>query len=390
MDAGGLGVGSAAATLSMGPAGGASAFGGAYRGKTVLITGHTGFKGSWLATWLLDLGARVVGYSAYLPSSPCHFDACGLASRVADVRGDVRDLDRLRAVFVEYRPEIVFHLAAQPLVRRSLDDPKLTFDTNVGGTVNVLECLRESDAVTAAVIVTSDKCYENMGWPWGYRETDRLGGQSPYSASKACAEIICSAYARSLLADTRRRARLATARAGNVIGGGDWAQDRIVPDCVRAWSAGQIARIRSPHATRPWQHVLEPLSGYLWLGAALVASPRLHGEAFNFGPSASAPVSELIETFCRHWEGAAWDIAPVPANAGEDVLLQLACDKALHMLEWRTVLTLDEIARLTVEWYRSFYARPREALEVSRDQIARYTAGAAGQHLPWANAGHAA
>jgi len=385
---GGVGIGHAAATLSMGSVAAATTFGGAYRGQTVLITGHTGFKGSWLATWLLELGARVVGYSAYQPSVPSHFDACGLASRVVDVTGDIRDLKHLRAVFAEHRPEVVFHLAAQPLVRRSLEDPITTFETNVGGTVNMLECLRESDAVAAAVIVTSDKCYENMGWPWGYRETDRLGGQSPYSASKACAELACHAYARSLLAG--RRVRLATARAGNVLGGGDWAQDRIVPDCVRAWSGGRVARIRSPRATRPWQHVLEPLSGYLWLGATLLASPSFHGEAFNFGPPASASVSELIDTISRQWEGAAWEIDSAAVNVGEDVLLQLACDKALHMLGWRTVLTLEEIARFTVEWYRTYYARPHEAFEVSRVQIARYTADCAARRLPWAGAGDAA
>ena len=387
MGTGGVGLDHAAATLSMGPA--ATTFGGAYRDKTVLITGHTGFKGSWLATWLLELGAHVVGYSAYHPSTPSHFDVCGLAGRVVDVAGDIRDLEHLQTVFAEHRPEIVFHLAAQPLVRRSLDEPKLTFETNVGGTVNVLECLRESGAAAAAaVVITSDKCYENMGWPWGYRETDRLGGQSPYSASKACAELVCHAYARSLLAG--RGARLATARAGNVIGGGDWAQDRIIPDCVRAWSGGQIARIRSPRATRPWQHVLEPLSGYLWLGAALLASPDLHGEAFNFGPPTSAPVSELIDTFSRQWDGAVWEVDAAAVNAGEDVLLQLACDKALHMLGWRTVLTLDEIARFTVERYRSYYATPREVLAVSRAQIARYTAHCAARRLPWAGAGDAA
>jgi len=378
-----------AAALSVAHPAGLPAFGDTYRGKTVLVTGHTGFKGSWLSTWLLQLGATVVGYSAYYPSTPCYFEVCGLADRLRHVTGDVRDLDHLRSVFAEARPEIVFHLAAQPIVRRSFDDPKLTFETNVGGTVNVLECLRTSSGVQAAVIITSDKCYENMGWPWGYRETDRLGGQSPYSASKACAEIVCHAYAQSLLGNARTGTRLATARAGNVIGGGDWADDRIIPDCVRAWSRGESARIRSPHATRPWQFVLEPLSGYLWLGAALVASPRLHGEAFNFGPPESAPVAELIETFHGHWDAVRWEVDPA-GSAREDVLLQLACEKALHALGWRAVLTLDEMAGLTSQWYRAFYTRTHDPLELSWAQIAHYTARAVAQKLPWAAGGEAA
>jgi len=359
------------------------AFGGNYRGTTALVTGHTGFKGSWLSMWLLRLGAKVVGYSAYRPSTPCNFDVCNLAARVGDVTGDVRDVDHLQAVFAEHRPEVVFHLAAQPIVRRSYEEPRLTFETNVMGTTNVLDCMRGATGVRAAVIVTSDKCYENMEWPWGYRETDRLGGQSPYGASKACAELVCHAYARSFFAGPRS-GRLATARAGNVIGGGDWAADRIIPDCVRAWSQADVAQIRSPHATRPWQHVLEPLSGYLWLGANLLASGELHGEAFNFGPPTSVPVSRLIASFNACWEGATWEVASPAANVGEDVLLQLACEKAMSLLKWRTVLSLDEIARLTAEWYRAYYGRTLDLFDLSCAQIAHYTACAVAQNLPWA------
>lgn len=361
-------------------------FGGVYRGRTVLVTGHTGFKGSWLSTWLLLLGARVVGYSAYRPSTPCHFDVCGLADRVVDIQGDVRDLTRLRAAVEEHRPDTVFHLAAQPIVRRSYDEPALTFETNLGGTVNVLESIRGAPHVRAAVIVTSDKCYENMEWPWGYRETDRLGGHSPYGASKACAELACHAYARSLFARPDSPA-VATARAGNVIGGGDWAADRIIPDCVRAWSRGEAALVRNPAATRPWQHVLEPLSGYLWLGASLLGSRRLHGEPFNFGPPESAAVSTLIEMFGACWGGAAWRADPAAAAGGEDMLLQLACEKAQALLAWRTVLTLEEIARFTVVWYRAFYARSGDLFALSCEQIADYSSRAVARALPWAAAG---
>jgi CDP-glucose 4,6-dehydratase len=357
-------------------------FANAYEGLTVLVTGHTGFKGSWLVTWLLQLKARVIGYSAYHPSEPSHFQVCGLSRRITDVSGDVRDEPHLRRVFDETGPAMVFHLAAQPIVRRSYEEPKLTFDTNVGGTVNVLECVRTAGRVRAIVVVTSDKCYENMKWPWGYREVDRLGGRDPYSASKACAELVCHSYARSLFDGDAPGVRLATARAGNVIGGGDWATDRIIPDCVRAWSKGGAAAVRNPEATRPWQHVLEPLSGYLWLGAQLLTSPRLHGEAFNFGPPASASVSQLIEAFRPYWDRAAWRGAS-ESGRSEDALLQLTCEKARDLLGWHTVLPLNDAARLTAEWYRAYYGGHPDMLERSAAQIDEYTRQAAGQRLRW-------
>ncbi len=360
------------------------ALGGIYRDQKVLVTGHTGFKGSWLSTWLVLLGAEVIGYSAYHPSTPSHFTACRLADRVIDVTGDVTDFAHLQSVFTQVTPDIVFHLAAQPIVRKSYDEPKQTFEINVGGTLNVLECLRTTAGVKAAVIITSDKCYENMEWPWGYRETDRLGGRDPYSASKACAEIACHAYARSLT-HGGQSVRLATARAGNVIGGGDWAQDRIIPDCVRAWSKDRAVLIRNPDATRPWQHVLEPLSGYLWLGANLVASRRNHGEAFNFGPATSGvPVAELIKTFSAWWKGARWEADHSAENKGEDAFLQLACEKARHVLKWHTVLPLEAALRLTGEWYRAYYDHTHDLFELSSEQIAQYTSHAAAQRLPWA------
>ncbi|MBE7414498.1 MAG: CDP-glucose 4,6-dehydratase [Deltaproteobacteria bacterium] len=362
-------------------------FKGAYNGKRVLVTGHTGFKGSWLAIWLSSLGARVAGFSSYLPSSPCNFSVTGLERTIDHRWGDVRELPALKAVFEDFRPEVVFHLAAQPIVRRSYSDPKLTFDTNVGGTVNVLECVRTSGSVKAAVIVTSDKCYENTECVWGYRENDRLGGADPYSASKACAEIAASAYARSFR--PQGAPRFATARAGNVVGGGDWAQSRVVPDCVRAWSEGKEAVIRNPASTRPWQHVLEPLSGYLWLGADLLDSDRLHGESFNFGPDQKVdkPVSELIDLFTAYWGGPGWRRGGVLDGKKESSLLKLSCDKALHELGWRPVLSFEDTIRLTAEWYRRYYSGGKEMYAFSEEQIFFYVSEAARAGLPWAREG---
>ncbi|MBI1911115.1 MAG: CDP-glucose 4,6-dehydratase [Deltaproteobacteria bacterium] len=359
-------------------------FKGLYRGKKVLVTGHTGFKGSWLSIWLTSLGASVAGYSAYLPSEPCNFSVCGLKSRIEHFEGDVRDIERLGRVFSEFRPEIVFHLAAQPIVRRSYDDPRLTFETNVGGTVNVLECVRRSDSVKAAVIITSDKCYENIECVWGYRESDRLGGSDPYSASKACAELVSSSYARSFFT-SESSPRVSTVRAGNVIGGGDWAESRIIPDCVRAWARGRDAVIRNPGSTRPWQHVLEPLSGYLWVGADLLSSERLHGEAFNFGPGhlVNKSVSDLLDVFKDSWGKVGWRHEKGIGDKKESALLKLSCDKALHELNWHPVLQFEETIKLTAEWYKRYYMGSRDMYDYSIGQIDYYVREAARQKLPW-------
>ena len=227
-----------------------------YKGKKVLVTGDTGFKGAWLSIWLKLLGAEVIGYSAYLPSKPCLFSVCKIDTHINHINGDVRDYNSLRKVFTEYKPDFVFHLAAQPIVNKAYLDPKLTFETNVLGTVNVLECIHRFSSNAIAIIITSDKCYKNMEWGWGYRETDALGGSDPYSASKACAELVCHAYYKSFFHRHETHCRMVTARAGNVIGGGDWAVDRLVPDCIRAWSKNKAVHVRNPKATRPWQHVL--------------------------------------------------------------------------------------------------------------------------------------
>lgn len=358
---------------------------GAFRGKRVLVTGHTGFKGSWLCEWLLELGAEVAGFSIGLPYSPCHFEQLDLARRIRHFEGDIRVPSAIQKVFQEFQPEVVFHLAAQSLVRRSYDEPHLTIETNAMGTANVLEAIRKNPEVKAAVLITSDKCYLNVGWEYGYRETDTLGGEDPYSASKACAEMIAYTYIHSYFSDSQKT-RIATARAGNVIGGGDWAENRIVPDCMRAWRSGIPAEIRNPHHTRPWQHVLEPLSGYLWLGARLLQAPQhLHAEAFNFGPNNvnNQTVSALVSEMKKHWNEVRWETPPSPKSAvAEAPLLQLNCDKALQRLSWCPVLSYEDGIRLTVEWYRSF-KKENSVQSLTAGQIAYYQEKARQAHLPW-------
>lgn len=363
-----------------------------YRGRRVLVTGHTGFKGSWLTAWLLCLGAEVAGFSNAVPTTPSHFASLRLDEKVTDLRGDVRDRQALTEAVARFRPEIVFHLAAQALVRPSYDAPAATFEVNALGTLNVLEAIRSASSVQALVCITSDKAYRNDEWVWGYRETDPLGGADPYSASKGCAEIIAHSYFQSFF---RNGPRCATARAGNVIGGGDWAGDRIVPDCARAWAAGRPVVLRSPEATRPWQHVLEPLSGYLWLGSWLLRDAQgpfpVSGESFNFGPAADVnnSVAEVADMLAAHWPG----FVSVMDRAGqgsrkECTLLKLCCDKALAALRWRAVLTFPETLRLTAEWYKAYYAAASAAhvpdmSAVTAGQIDEYVTKARERGLVW-------
>jgi CDP-glucose 4,6-dehydratase len=357
-------------------------FDGVYKGKNVLVTGHTGFKGSWLSLWLVSMGARVTGYSAYLPSKPCNFQISGIAKLVNHIEGDILDFVELSKTFNKCKPDIVFHLAAQPIVKVSYENPKKTFDTNAGGTLNVMECIRESKYIKVAVLITSDKCYRNKEWTWGYRENDELGGDDPYSASKGCAEIIVRSY----VASYHNRARIATARAGNVIGGGDWANARIIPDSVRSWSKKKTVMIRNPNSTRPWQHVLEPLSGYLWLGANLYKSNKLHGEPFNFGPDArvTQSVQELLESFSTFWPDAKWKKIRKNSKEKESTLLKLSCDKSLSMLQWSPVLDFHNTVKLTAEWYREYYKNNSSMFKYTLDQIKYYTDEAAKQGLAWA------
>ena len=326
-----------------------------YKGLRVLVTGHTGFKGSWLCAWLSDLGAVVAGYSMNVPTKPSHFDALRLSDRIEHFSGDIRDKSSLQQLITSFRPNIVFHLAAQSLVRKSYEDPLQTFETNALGTLNLLNCLRDQPSVIAAVIITSDKCYENVEWMWGYRENDRLGGKDPYSASKACAELISNVYMQSFFEE--KEPHIATTRAGNVIGGGDWALDRIVPDCVKAWSKEKSVLIRNPNATRPWQHVLEPLSGYLILGQKLFQGElSLKNQSFNFGPQTTVnqSVCDLVTGISKYWPKAKWEFKQeIDPNKTESTLLKLNCDKALHHLSWQAILSTSEAIDFTSKWYKS-------------------------------------
>ncbi len=351
----------------------------AYRGRTVLLTGHTGFKGGWLALWLERLGARVVGFSLPPPSEPNLFDAARVQGSVIDVRGDIRDSAALDAVIGAHRPEVVFHLAAQPLVRLSYEQPDSTFETNVMGSLRVFEAVRRSDSVRVLVNVTSDKCYENREWVWGYRENDPMGGRDPYSASKGCAELLFSAWQRSYFDPARHgdthQVAAASVRAGNVIGGGDWGGDRLVPDCFRALSAGKAVAIRSPRATRPWQHVLEPLSGYLEVGARLFEDARAGSGGWNFGPVAGDvwDVEAVVQRICTLWGGGRYDVDEGP-HPHEAHWLKLDCSKASVDLGWNPRWGVARALEETTRWYRSFYesAGPERMRALTLEQIEAY------------------
>ena len=363
-------------------------FDGAYQGKRVLVTGHTGFKGAWLSQWLLDQGAIVAGYAIDIPTQPALFEVLGLEKKLTHVQGDIRDASALRKCFDDFTPEIVFHLAAQPLVRASYDNPVETFDVNVIGTLRVLECVRHCSSVRAAVMVTTDKCYENREWEYGYREVDRLGGKDPYSASKGAAELAISSYFRSFLSQPNSP-WIASVRAGNVIGGGDWAVDRIVPDAARAWAAKLPLVIRSPDSTRPWQHVLEPLSGYLCLGARLLAhGENVNGEAFNFGPQkeSNQTVAHLLDELRKSWpEGMVQVDTSQIANKKEAGLLMLNTERASARLGWHAVLTFAETAKMTMDWYKQFYTRDTESVvQLTTRQMHEYAQKAADQGTSWA------
>lgn len=367
-----------------------------YRNKRVLLTGHTGFKGSWLAEWLLALGAEVIGLSLPPPTEPALFDQLGLARRLHHRIGDIRDLGTVRSALTAAEPHFVFHLAAQSLVRLSYEQPVETYATNVLGTAHVLEAVRLAKKPCTVVAITTDKCYENREWVHSYREEDALGGYDPYSSSKGAAELVINAYRRSYFnSHTDESApgsgiRLASARAGNVIGGGDWAPDRIVPDCIRALQRGEAIPVRNKVATRPWQHVLEPLSGYLWLGAALSAdsgpaqvSPL--ASAFNFGPALTSnrTVAALVQEVLKHWPGR-WEDRSDPKAVHEAKLLNLATDKAFHFLKWQPVWNFEQTVAQTVDWYRGCRENAAEAHPLTVRQIAEYTAAAKSLRLAWA------
>jgi CDP-glucose 4,6-dehydratase len=361
-----------------------------YQDKRVLVTGHTGFKGSWLVAWLLKLGANVVGLSDCIPTDPAMFDELGLQGRIEHHIGDIRDAAVVNKIIHETQPDFVFHLAAQAIVSTSYNDPLGTISTNVMGTANLLEALRSLTRPCTAVIITSDKCYENVEWVWGYKETDHLGGRDIYSGSKGAAEVIFHSYYWSFFRDeTKTPVRIATGRAGNVIGGGDWAKDRIIVDCVRSWSQGDTVEIRSPEATRPWQHVLEPLSGYLTLGAELARNRDLCGESFNFGPRTeqNKSVISLLSDLRKHWDqdptGDAYRITGyTPFH--EAGLLRLNCDKAAFHLKWEASLSYTECIEMVGRWYSNFYAgNSMNAYELTLSQIEQYEAAAKARGLAW-------
>lgn len=345
-----------------------------YKGKKVFVTGHTGFKGSWLSQWLLELGAEVVGYSKDVPTKPSLYEEIGLQKNLKDHRADIRDLPTLEKALREAKPDIVFHLAAQPLVRPSYDFPLETFEENAMGTAKILEAVRKIGSIPAMVVITTDKVYENRGWEYGYREMDPLGGYDPYSASKAAAEIIFSSYSRSFF--SQGGTRLCSARAGNVIGGGDWALDRLVPDCIRAWEKGQEVEIRNPSYTRPWEHVLEPLGGYLLLGQRLLVLPEgVHGESFNFGPTTEGDRTTLtlVEAMEKKWTGGKHRITgKIEAAKKEASTLRLNCDRAAQRLCWGPSLNFEETVDWTIDWYHRRYQK-QQMLEFTLQQIQSFS-----------------
>jgi CDP-glucose 4,6-dehydratase len=359
-----------------------------YQGKKVLVTGHTGFKGSWLTAWLLKLGAKVCGLSDQIPTNPSMFVELGLDKKIEHHFCDIRDFEGVSKILTEFAPDYVFHLAAQPIVSVSYEDPLSTISTNVMGTAVLLEALRLWNQPCNVVVITSDKCYENVEWVFGYKETDHLGGKDIYSGSKGAAEVIFHAYYNSFFKNTKNKIRLATGRAGNVIGGGDWAKDRIVVDCMKNWAEGRIVELRSPESTRPWQHVLEPLSGYLTLGAQLNSDKRLLGESFNFGPRSeqNRTVLELLTDLSLQWNfNKTEDAYRVTDNIPfhEAGLLKLNCDKALFNLRWEANLSYKECVKMVGEWYYSFYKMEKDMYKLTLDQITQYEDLAMKRDLIW-------
>jgi len=365
-----------------------------FKDRSVLVTGHTGFKGGWLSLWLKELGASVVGYSLMPPTKPSFFEAVGLEGHMTHVVGDIKDREKLAKVMKDHRPEIIFHLAAQPLVRRSYKFPAETFETNVIGTANVLEAIRATPGVRVGMMITSDKCYENMEWVHAYRENDRLGGHDPYSASKGAAEMVIQSYRNSFFPPEKvgeHGVSVASVRAGNVIGGGDWAEDRIIPDAVRSLVEGRPVQVRNPFAVRPWQFVLEPLSGYLLLAARMWEEPGSHASAWNFGPTSAenVTVQDLVSMVVRQWgSGTVEDASDKYRGAPhEAAFLKLDCTKAANLLGWRPAYDVATSVKETVDWYKAFEqgkADEKEMYRISVEQVRNYADKA--PHIRWKGA----
>ena len=366
-----------------------SMFKGIYKDKTVLVTGHTGFIGSWLVLWLQSLGAKVVGYSLEPSTKPSLFETLGLENEITHIIGDIQDKQNLSDSIEKYKPEIVIHLAAQPLVRVSYEDPVETFRTNILGTVNILDSIRKSDSVSSCVVMTSDKCYQNLDANRFHKETDHLGGSDPYSASKGAAEIITNSFRNSFF----NKGNIATVRAGNVIGGGDWAKDRIVPDCIRALTINKKIMVRNPSSIRPWQFVLEPISGILWLGSKLYTKPEKFSEAWNLGPNqiSNMTVKKVVQNTIRIWdkdgsEKGSWlDTSKESKNQpNESISLLLDSTKALTSLEWKTIYSFETAINQTISWYKSYYNNDTSMKELSVHQIEQYSKAADQMNITWA------
>lgn len=355
-----------------------------YKNKKIFITGHTGFKGSWLSLWLIQMGAEITGY-ALDPYTPQDFYVVNQIEQfIKDNRGDLRDRELLEKCLTESEAEIVFHLAAQPLVRKSYDVPHETFDVNVMGTANLLDSCMKVKSVKSVIVVTSDKCYENNELGIPFRETDSLGGKDPYSASKAAAEILAHAYRKSFFSNAG--IGLATVRAGNVIGGGDWAEDRIIPDTIRALKSNRVIEVRNPNSTRPWQHVLEPLSGYLWLGKCLYEDFQKYSEPWNFGPEVEnfVPVSQLVEKALSVWKSGQWKTMASDGTRAEAKVLKLDCAKSHLKLHWRPVLDFEKTVQMTLCWYQAYCENPKSIGDLSKEQIREYVSLAAKKNILWA------
>jgi len=366
-----------------------SMFKGIYKDKTVLVTGHTGFIGSWLVLWLQSLGAKVVGYSLEPSTKPSLFETLGLENEITHIIGDIQDKQNLSDSIEKYKPEIVIHLAAQSLVRVSYEDPVETFRTNILGTVNILDSIRKSDSVSSCVVMTSDKCYQNLDANRFHKETDHLGGSDPYSASKGAAEIITNSFRNSFF----NKGNIATVRAGNVIGGGDWAKDRIVPDCIRALTINKKIMVRNPSSIRPWQFVLEPISGILWLGSKLYTKPEKFSEAWNLGPNqiSNMTVKKVVQNTIRIWdkdgsEKGSWlDTSKESKNQpNESISLLLDSTKALTSLEWKTIYSFETAINQTISWYKSYYNNDTSMKELSVHQIEQYSKAADQMNITWA------
>ena len=362
-------------------------FSNVYKDKVVLVTGNTGFKGSWLSEWLLSLGASVKGYSRGIPTDPSLFQLLDLQNRISHTDADVQDLQTLKDVISKFKPDFIFHMAAQAIVSTSYNDPIDTFLTNTVGTMNILESIRESQHECTVVLITSDKAYDNLEWEWGYKETDKLGGKDIYSGSKGAAELVIKSYFHSFI-EKNSNIKLGIARAGNVIGGGDWAKDRIVVDCVKSWSNKEKVTIRSPNATRPWQHVLEPLSGYLRLGEILHLDNHFNGLAFNFGPKSdqNRTVLDLIKDLSSRWGFDNQDEALIvnkDSKFEESGLLNLNIDRALFHLKWEPNLTYQETVNYVSDWYYDFYLHSKDMHTSTKKQINAYESIAKERNRIW-------